>query len=203
MDRWIFCLAVAFLPAIVRAEEDYVITIDGVEHEIGLGKEASFDLPGGKKVAVKLKQKEVLRFRGELFTFDYKSDLKPARTNLGEGVHQTMLVTPQGTMVLVQEYAGGLPQDMVKLMIPELTDEEVKSGLEVKQEATKRLVGGKYFVGKKVLTIGEDEELTRYVVSYGNEKNGLLVVTMIDEECYETEQYLIDQFWDTLTLQLD
>ena len=65
----------------VRAE-DYVITINGSVRELDLDKETSLILPDGTSLKMTLHRKEVLRFTGDLFSFEHRSKYQPSRSDL-------------------------------------------------------------------------------------------------------------------------
>ena len=86
----ILLMIASFSP--LRAE-DYIITINGISQEIGLDQETTLILPDGASLRLTLHQKEYLRFVGDLISFEHKSKYKPNRTDLGNGVFQTMIAT--------------------------------------------------------------------------------------------------------------
>jgi len=103
---------------------DYTLTLNGVEVEIDLGKDFTVELPGGQKVLVTLKKKAIISFEGDYFKFDHPNQFVPARSDLGDGIFQTMLVSPLGSMVLIQEYKDIDPSSLVDFMVNELVKEE-------------------------------------------------------------------------------
>jgi hypothetical protein len=143
--------------------EDYVITINGISKEIGLDKETILILPDGTSLNLTLHQKEYLLFTGDFFSFEHKNEYKANRNDLGDGVFQTMIATPLGTGILVQEYMQMNPTHLVDFMLNELTKEEVDYGYEYSEEKVSKKVGDITFTGKQAVTTYPGEEWTRIV----------------------------------------
>ena len=189
---------VSFSP--LRAE-DYIITINGTSKELGLDQETTLVLPEGISLKLILQQKEYLRFKGDLFSFEHKSKYKPNRDDLGDGVFQTMILTPLGTGVLVQEYIQMNPINLVDMMLNELTKEEVDYGYKYNEKAVTKKVGDIRFNGKQAVTTYPGTEWTRSVLAYGSKDRGILIVTLIERDNYNTERDLIEHLWKSIELK--
>ncbi len=179
---------------------DYVLSINGKDHELSLDKESTVKLADGTELKLNLKQKEYLEFQADLFTFEHKNQFRPNRTDLGEGLLQTAIMTPMGTGILVQEYHQMDPSSLIDMMVKELTKEEVEYGYKLKEVLISKKVGDVEFKGKKAITTYTGEEWTRSVLAYGKKDKGLLVVTFVEKDNYEKEKHLIDQLWKSLKL---
>ena len=188
----------SFLDATSLSAEDYVLTINGTAQEIGLDKETQLTLPDGTSLKLVLRQKEYLSFQGDLFSFEHKNKYKPNRNDLGDGIFQTMTLTPLGTGVLIQEYTQMNPSTLVDTMVHELTKEEVEYGFKFETKEIKREADGVTFTGKQAVTTNPGEEWTRIVLTCAKKDRGLLVISFIEKDNYETEKGLIEQFWKTL-----
>ncbi len=201
MRNYCLLLLLGFTTAVPLLQAgDYVLTINGTDQELTLGEETSLALPDGTSLKLKLSQKEVLRFQGDLFTFEHKNEYKPNKNDLGSGIFQTMIVTPLGTGVLVQEYTQMNPSTLVDMMINELTKEEVEYGYKKDVKEINREVDGVAFKGKQAITTSAGEEWTRVVLTHGKKDRGLLVVTFIEKDNYEKEKTLLEQFWKTFEI---
>jgi len=194
----ILLLIISFSP--LRAE-DYIITINGTSKEIGLDQETTLVLLDGTSLKLILQQKEYLRFNGDLFSFEHKSKYKPNRNDLGDGVFQTMIFTPLGTGVLVQEYIQMNPINLVDMMLNELTKEEVEYGYKYSEKAVTKKAGDIRFNGKQAVTTYPGKEWTRSVLAYGEKDKGILIVTMIERDNYKTERDLIEHLWKSIELK--
>ena len=103
---------------------NYVLTIEGKKHEVDVGKQTVIKLSDGKEIQVTLEKKAIGSFRGQSFSFDHPSDITPSRTVLGDGIDQTIITTPLGTLAIVQEYANMNPSALVDIMLDGLTKKE-------------------------------------------------------------------------------
>ena len=125
-------LALMVLAVLICAQgfagDDYTLEINGRTYDVGLGEDKRLELPGGETLTINLSMKEYIKFESELFGFSHKSIYKANKSDLGEGIFQTMIVTPLGTGVLIQEYTSMDPTGLVDLMLRELTKEEVDYG---------------------------------------------------------------------------
>lgn len=196
-------LAVAFLICTPGLAGDYVITIDGKEAEVDLGKEATVELGDGRSVRVMLERKPVVTFRSENFSFEHPSAYTPSRTDLGDGVFQTLMASPLGTLVLVQEYTSMNPSGLIDMLVTELTKEEVEYGYEITRSAAKKsLSTGEELKGTKAVAKYRGEESTRHVLCYEARDAGIIVVTQIDGAAPAEDKAILDTFWNTFKIAM-
>lgn len=186
-----------------QAIENYRLTINGTDYDLGLDAQKTITLADGEKLAVCLAQKEIITFQSTLCSFSHNSGYTPAKTELGDGIYQTMLMSPLGTGIMIQEYTKLDPSRLVNIMLQELTKEEVQYGYAYEErEATKQLVDGVILHGKEATTSYGDEKWHRAVYAYGAGDHGVLLVTMIEQENVTTEQHILDTFWKSLRLHV-
>jgi len=195
------CLILLPVPSLLA--QDYVITINGATAEISLDQETTLVLPDGYPLTLTLQRKEFSRFNGDFFSFEHKSIYQPNRNDLGDGIFQTMIVTPLGTGLLVQEYMQLNPSSLIDLMLNELTKEEVEYGYEYHENPVQRTLNGIILEGKQAITTYSGEEWTREVLSYGEKDRGILIITFIEADNYGKDQDLLDFFWNSLQLSSD
>jgi len=181
---------------------DFVITINGVSQEIDLAQEVNLILPDQTSLKVTLHQKEYLRFSGDLFSFEHKSNVRPSRQDLGDGIFQTIIVTPLGTGLIVQEYTQMNPINLIDLMLNEVTKEEVDYGYKYSEKTVTEKVDGITFKGKQAVTSYPGEEWIRSVLAYGKKDKGVLILTFIEKENYESEKLLIEDLWKSIKIDL-
>ena len=182
---------------------NYLLSIDGQEFEIELGEETALSLPDGNRVQIKLNKKAIVRFRTYTFSFDHPNEFTPSRTDLGDGIHQTMMSSPVGTLVMVQEYADMDPSTLVDLMVNELTKEEKNYGYEITTvSTTKELTDGTVLAGKKTTTSYRGEKRTLHVLHHAIKDAGVLLITGIDEDATPEDQAMMETFWKSLALSL-
>ena len=180
---------------------NYVLTIDGKTHEVDLDKQTTIKLSDGKKIQVTLEKKAIVSFGVDDFSFDHPSSVTPSRTDLGDGIHQTMMTTPLGTLVIVQEYANMDPSGLVDMMLNELTKEEKQYGYKITNSPAKiKLSSGKTLTGKKSIATYRGEQTTRHVLCYSLRDAGVMIVTQVAKDASPKDKSMIDTFWKTLKI---
>lgn len=193
-----FALAMVLVGGTATAA-NYTLNIDGKEYDLDLGKQATVILPDGRTHAVVLTQKSIVTFKTGNFSFDYFSRLSSSRTDLGSGIHQSMVMSPLGSCILVQEYSSLNPSNLIDLMIVELTKEETAYGYQFSTTPiSKTLPDGTVLTGKTVVSTYNEKGITRQVLTYGARDSGLLFVTQIDKSNQGEDGRMIDLFWRTL-----
>jgi hypothetical protein len=180
---------------------NYVLTIDGKQFELDLGEATTVTTQGGQRLEVKLEKKDIATFKTDTFSFNHPSSVTPSKTDLGDGIYQTMMATPAGTLVMIQEYSGMNPSGFVDLMITELTKEEAQYGYKITKEGvSKKLSDGHTVTGKRVISKYQTTEYERYVLCYGAKDAGILIVTQVDKDASPEDLRMIEQFWKTMTI---
>ena len=203
MKIQILIASIIFTLTGVLYASDYIISIDGRPAEIDLNKELKFKTASGKELAIILKQKEYLNYKSDLFSMAHKNTLKPNKSDLGDGVFQTLMSTPLGTVIIVQEYMSMNPEPMIDLLLKEITKEEVEYGYKYKERKVEKLIGGKKFRGKQAITSYSGTEWTRSIMVYGGKDKGVLTITMIEKDQYDNEKYMISDFWKNFKISFD
>lgn len=180
---------------------NYKLTIDGKQYELDLGETAEVAIQGGQKVQVKLEKKEVAEFKANAFSFSYPSNVTPSKTDLGDGNLQTMMATPTGTLVIVQEYSEINPSEMIDLILTEATKEEVGAGYNLTtKEFSKKLSDGRTVTGKCAITKNRTNEYERYVLSHRVKDGGIVIITQVEKNASRNDLEMIDQFWKTMKI---
>ncbi|PID76012.1 MAG: hypothetical protein CSA20_07490 [Deltaproteobacteria bacterium] len=183
---------------------NYVLTIDGKKHEVDVGKQTIIKLSDSKTIQIMLEKKAVASFETQSFSFDHPSDVTPSRTDLGDGIYQTLMVTSLGTSTIVQEYADMDPCNFVDMMLNELTKEEKQYGYKITNSSAKiKLAGGKILTGKKSIATYRGDKTTRHVLCYSIRDAGIMIVTQIDKDAPAQDRAMIDTFWKTLKITLE
>ena len=183
--------------------EDYTLTINGASQDINLNQQKKLQLPDGTSLTVELKQKEYLRYASTLFSFEHHNQFKPNQSRVSDGLQQTMIVTPLGTGIIIQEYSEMNPSSLVDTMLNELTKEEKEYGYKYAEKPVKKQVGTHELAGKEAVTTYPGEEWTRSVLTFGKKDKGVLIVTFIEKDNYKTDIDLINHLWKTLELTVN
>jgi hypothetical protein len=182
---------------------NYILTIDGKKYEVDLDKKTTIMLFDGKKIQVSLEKKAIISFETKNFSFDHPGNITPSRKDVSDGIFQTTMTSPLGTLVLVQEYENIDPASTVDTMLNELTKEEKQYGYKITNSpAEVKLVGGKALKGKKSIAIYKGKETTRYVLCYSIRDGGVMVIIQINKDAPSEDRAMIDLFWRTFKLLL-
>ncbi len=182
---------------------DYTLTIDGKAYELELGKPATIELPGGRDVSVQLERNAIVTYRADNFSFQHPGEYSPSRTDLGDGVYQTMMATPVGTLVLVQEYTTINPCSLTGLMLNELTKEEVQYGYAIEKEDVSRTLGnGEKLQGVKAVSEYQGTRYTRHVLCYEARDAGVMVVTQVEKSSPAADHTMLETFWDSFSISM-
>jgi hypothetical protein len=204
--RFALC-AIPLLVSSALAEDaettrDFTITIDGTNVAINPGETVQVRLKDGRTVPVGLIRNPIARWSDAMLSFDYPSGLTVATQKLSENVTQHVLASAVGTVVIVQEYIGVDPTELKQFMINELTKDDVQIGSALTQsELTKTLNSGLRLQGIEGVLKSNIEVKTFDVLSYGKNRQGVLLVTIITDDRRPTDQAFIDKFWSTLILK--
>jgi len=199
MHRLIAALIVICLCTTSALAANYTLTIDGKAFDLDLDREQAIKLSAKQELRVTLSLFAIVTFTTENISFDHPGTLAPSRTDLGDGVFQTMLASPRGTLVMVQEFTSVDPSPFIDLMLGELTKEELQAGYKVTTSAaTQKLAGGEILNGKLSVSVSEDDEYTRQVLSYGGKESGVMIVTQIEAGSSDADKAMIDIFWQSL-----
>jgi hypothetical protein len=182
---------------------NYVLTVEGEKHEVDVGEQTIIKLSDGKTIQVTLEKKAVASFSVENFSFDHPGDVAPSRTDLGNGVHQTMMTTPLGTLAIVQEYTNMNPSDLVDVMLNELTKEEKEYGYAITNSSEKmKLANGKMLSGKKSIATYRGEQIIRHVLCYSLRDAGIIVITQMAKDASPIDKAMIDTFWESFNITI-
>ena len=180
----------------------YTITVDGVSAQANPGETVEITLKDGRTVRASIKANPFVRWSDSMLAFDHPSKLSVATHKLSGSIVQRMMASAIGTVIIIQEYSTLDPSSLKQLMMDELTKTDVKAGAEFAQSnVTKKLVSGAELSGLKGRLKFRKETKTIEVFSYAADGQGILLMTMISDDHRDTDQSIVDMFWDTLTLK--
>jgi hypothetical protein len=189
------------VPGLVNAG-NYTITINDTKHDFSLGEQKQLNI-GGRSLSVKLEQKDTVEFVKDNFSFKHSSNYSPSTTKVEEGIIQTAMMTPLGTVVIVQEYLTLNPSSLVDLMANEVTKEERQYGYKINSAPTSiTLADGTVLKGKEITSRYPGTDIKRYILTYGSRDSGVLIMTQIDNELASEEAQVIQTFFDTLDIEM-
>lgn len=202
MRAIILALTLVALTAGQAHAGNFTLTINGKKFEVDLDTVKVIKV-GGRTLRLKLAKKTVVQFKTKNFAFDHPSRLAPSRTSLGNGIFQTMMASPVGTLIMVQEYTTLDPSGLVDLMVGELTKEEIKYGYKiVKKDISRKLASGARLKGKLVTSTYRTKVIVRQVLTFKAQDAGVLLVTQIEKASPAAELKVIDTFYKTLKITM-
>ncbi|MFT4848896.1 MAG: hypothetical protein ACI83B_001432 [Sediminicola sp.] len=198
----ILFILILFLTNSIYSQQDYRIEINGEEFEIRLDKDYELNIDN-TLIKINVKQKDTLLYSDESFNFKFLKEYKVARTVIDGGIEQLMLMTAEGSGVIVQKHSTMNPTMLNELMLNEVTKESVNYGFELIREDYERVLasGLKIKVDRAVLTYNDEINIYE-IASVGKKDSGLLIITMeMDDSENSLGKKLISLIWDTLEIK--
>lgn len=198
----ILFILILFLTNSIYSQQDYRIEINGEEFEIRLDKDYELNIDN-TLIKINVKQKDTLLYSDESFNFKFLKEYKVARTVIDGGIEQLMLMTAEGSGVIVQKHSTMNPTILNELMLNEVTKESVNYGFELIREDYERVLasGLKIKVDRAVLTYNDEINIYE-IASVGKKDSGLLIITMeMDDSENSLGKKLISLIWDTLEIK--
>lgn len=181
---------------------NYVLTINDKEYDLSLGEKERIKV-GDQYLSIILNQKDNLIFKTDNFSFQHPSKYSPSKNDLGNGIYQSAMMTPLGTVVLVQEYSSIDPSGLVDLMVNEVTKEERNYGYDIKSSPDSlTLSDGAKLTGKVVVSKYKGSNIKRNIYTYGMKDSGLLIMTQIDYGLASSDEEIIKNFFDSLLITI-
>ena len=189
---------------VVFSQNDYQLIINDTEMEISLDKEYEIEVDG-KTVQFKLLAKDTLSYVDDLFSFHYPSEYRVSQIDIDDEIEQIIIMTAEGSGILIQKYSTFDPTVLNELMLSEITKESLNYGFEMNREDYARELksGLTVNVDKAVLTYKNEQNIYE-VASLGKKDEGIMVMTMMmDEELSEQGKKIIEMMWNSLEFMAD
>ncbi len=182
---------------------NYILKVDDQAFELNLDENAQIEV-NNQLLNITLSRKNSVTYFNDSFSFEHDESYTPTRSALGQDIHQTSIITPLGTFILVQEYHNIDPANAIELIFNEVVKEEKESGFDLEsQPHAKILVDGTKLVGKKVISQTSESNIERYFLTYSENESGILIMTRIDHEVAPNEKNTVDQFFESLRIQIN
>lgn len=180
---------------------DYTITIDGKEYDIDLDKQESIKITEGHSHQISLKKKLIVSFKNDNYTFNHSSNFSPTRTAVNKTVYQTLMASPVGSMVLIQEYNETDPSNLVDSVISSMTKNKVQGGYTItKSDITQELSDGTILTGKKAVLVYKSKITTYNCLYYKKNNAGLIIVSLLAQDPKKEDTEMVELFWKTLKI---
>jgi len=198
--RIIFTIFLLAFYSTVFGQSDYEIYVNDTLFDLNLDTEYQVSI-NDELVTLRVMAKDTLQYDGILYSFKYSKDYKVSKTAIQDGIQQIMIMTAEGSGILIQEYTNLNPTMLNEMMLNEVTKESLNYGFKLSRKDYKRelISGQKIEVGKAVLKY-KDETNIYEVASIGNKDEGILIMSIRMDDVIGTEgQKIIDMMWNTLT----
>jgi hypothetical protein len=186
----------------ITGQEDYTININDTALKISLDKRYEL-IVNGKKLVFLVSSNDTLAYDDNVINFQYPKGFNVSRAKLEDGIEQIMIVSADGSGIVVQKYSTVNPSMLNEMMLSEVTKESINYGYILKREDYQKTIktGQKINVNKAVLKY-KDEVNIYEVASIGKKDEGILIMTMkMDNDKNSSGQKLIDLMWATLALK--
>ena len=181
---------------------DYVLSIDGVEHELALGQSVKIKLKTGQDVPVVLRKREFGRFSAGNLAFEYPGAYTVASTPVDVGITQHIVVTGLGTMMMVQHYESDIPSTLLDLLFDKMVEEPKALGLKIERTNLSRSISNNQVLeGVRATYKGGDDDVTVDITTTQTDQGGYMVMTMHDAYTSPEEKQIIERFWQSLSLK--
>ena len=179
--------------------EEYTIQLNDTTFEIALDTEYSLSI-NGEVITFKVTGKDTLVYEDDIYSFQYPKDFKVSKLKVDQGIEQVMLLTAEGSGILIQQYSTMNPSMLNELMLNEVTKESLSYGYEMKREDyTRSLKSGQSIDVDKAVLNYKGETNIYEIASIGTKDEGILIMTMImDETLSEQGKRIINMMWDSL-----
>ena len=201
----LFAAVIALASTAAHADnpKTYKLTIGDVTVDIDPGETLDVTMPDGKQTKVTLSLNDFATYAGAMFSFVHPTNVAVTKTELDPHIHQYLMASALGTLIIIQEYGSMNPTSLDNLMLQELTKETLAAGGELTQQPGSRtLPDGKQLTGltAKVKTKADTTDFE--ILAYGTSDQGVLVVTRVDESNAAKEGAMIEKFWESLQLKM-
>jgi len=195
------CLSLLFSLSAI-AQSDYVIYLNDSTFDIDLNKEYQVVIDG-KTINLRLAAKDTLFYQDDLYSFQYSNDYKVSKTEVDQGVNQIMIMTAEGSGILIQQYSNYNPTSLNELMLTEITKESLNYGFEMeRQDYSRSLKSGQRLEVIKARLEYRDEINIYEIASIGGKDEGILVMTMrMDDFPGAAGEKIIELMWKSLQYQ--
>lgn len=181
------------------SQEDYKLQINDTVFDISVDSDYTIDVKG-REVRLRLIAKDTLIYSNDMYSFKYYKDHRVSHMKIDEGIEQIMLITVEGSGVLIQKFSMFNPTMLNEMMISEVTKESLSYGYEMQREEYKRkLKSGQEIRVDRAILKYKDETNIYEVATIGKKDEGILIMTMVmDEKLSEQGGKIIDLMWNSL-----
>jgi hypothetical protein len=179
--------------------KNYTLKVDGQTLEINPGDTVATKTKSGEVLSITLQRKEFGTFQDGNLSFEYRGDLSVASTDVQSDIHQYLVASALGTLLIVQKYDKINPASLTEFMLKQMTDGDVAAFAKLESaDFTRTLADGTVMKGLKATVTSETDHVVLEVLAADLGVGGVMAMSRINTDQAQTEQAIIDRFWSTL-----
>ncbi len=184
------------------ASKNFTIIVDGKSFELNAGETIHGKNQFGHAINITLKRKDFATFASGIVSFEHRSDLSVATSDIDKDIHQHLVSSGLGTMLLVQQYDRMNPDGLADFMLGKITEGDMVGSAKLTKESFSRtLPDGTVVKGLKATVKSVKDDIHLEVLSAAVGDGGVIAMSRIDYELAQAEQPIIDRFWASLRLK--
>ena len=194
---------ILFAPQL-RADDskNYVLSVEGKDYEIGLDGSVVAKTKEGKGITISLKRKEFSTFTKDVVSFEHRSDLSVAATDIDRDIHQYLTASALGTLIIIQQYDNLNPATLTELMLKQLSADDLATGYTMdKSDFSRTLADGTVMKGLRANLKHKNDDVDLQVVAVDSGDGGIIAMTRLNHDMGADEEPIIERFWATLKLK--
>jgi hypothetical protein len=190
------------LPALAEDSKNYVLSVEGTDYEIGLDGSVVVKNKEGKDITIGLKRKEFSTFTKDVVSFEHRSDLSVAATDIERDIHQYLTASALGTLIIIQKYDTLNPASLTELMLKQLSADDLATGYTMdKSDFSRTLADGTVLKGLRANLKHKNDDVDLQVLATDSGDDGVIAITRINRDMGAAEEPIIERFWATLKLK--
>ena len=188
--------------SLAEDSKNYLLSVDGKDYEINLDGSVLLKTNTGQSITVTLKRKEFNTFNKDIVSFEHRSDLSVAATDIDRDIHQYLVASALGTLVIVQKYDAMNPDSLNELMLNQISKDDLASGYKIeKSDFSRTLSDGTKMNGLRAHLTYKKDDVDLQVLSVDLGDSGVIAITRYNNDMAVGEDKIIDRFWATLKLK--
>ena len=189
-------------PMLAEDSKNYVLNVEGKDYEIGLDGSVVAKTKEGKDITIGLKRKEFSTFTKDVVSFEHRSDLSVATTDIERDIHQYLTASALGTLIIIQQYDTLNPASLTELMLKQLSADDLATGYTMnKSDFSRTLADGTVMKGLRANLKHKNDDVDLQVLATDSGDGGIIAMTRINHDMGAAEEPIIERFWSTLKLK--
>ncbi len=204
MAKKLLFLIVLIASAFAQAQnkEHYILLIEGDSLKIDLNQDLNYKLKSGKTIDLKLVQPALLSYEDDYLSFLYPNMVTYSQTPVEDGLMQLMVMRATGNGLIIQEYDFLNPENLVDLMLNEITKESVSYGYsKTVNPVSLKFKSGETATGKEAVMGYNGETEVYSVLAYGKKDKGIIILR-IQTVANKEDELIFDTIQDNFELKM-